>query len=178
MFYKVYGISDCPSCLRACADLMDADLEYVFVNCDFSKLYRKQIREELNWSTFPIIILETGDKSLLIGGYDQLNNALNKQNSQLTNSYYVDNVFKKGDLVRWITGHSVYQADNDNLVGADPIYSYGIIIEVSKVDPGAIIVNSCIKTKTQRLIILNASEEDIDILSSGDNKNGQQTFQR
>tara|TARA_B100001559_G_C16212315_1_gene489500 strand:+ start:269 stop:526 length:258 start_codon:yes stop_codon:yes gene_type:complete len=85
----------------------------------------------------------------------------------------VDTVFKKGDLVRWITGHSVYEASGDTLVGAIPIYSYGIIIEVSKVDPAAIIVNSCLKTRTQRLMILNASEEDIEVLSTGDNKNGQ-----
>lgn len=85
----------------------------------------------------------------------------------------MDTVFKKGDLVRWVTGHSVYEASGDTLVGATPIYSYGIIIEVSKVDPAAIIVNSCLKTRTQRLIILNASEEDIEILSTGDNQNGQ-----
>ena len=88
----------------------------------------------------------------------------------------MDIVFKKGDLVRWITGHSVYEADEDMIVGADPIYSYGIIIEVSDVDPAAIIVNSCIKTRTQRLIILNACEEDIDILSSGEIRNVQQTL--
>ena len=77
MFYKVYGISDCPSCLRACADLMDKDLEYVFVNCDFSKTYRSQIKEQFNWSTFPIIIRHCAEETIVIGGHDDLVKILN-----------------------------------------------------------------------------------------------------
>ena len=29
--YLIYGISDCPACLRAQAVLMELDLEYVFI---------------------------------------------------------------------------------------------------------------------------------------------------
>ena len=72
MVYVVYGISDCPACLRACADLMDGDYEYVFVNCDFSKSYRTSIRDELNWPTFPIIIVKKDKETQVIGGSDQL----------------------------------------------------------------------------------------------------------
>ena len=59
------------------------------------------------------------------------------------------------------------------LVGADPIYQYGIIVEVSNIDPEAIIVNACLKSRTPRLVILNASEEDIEILSNGSKEDEQ-----
>ena len=73
MYYEIHGISDCPACLRAQALLMQKDLEYVFINADFSKKYRrKTIREELFWTTFPIVVLVTEQKSVVIGGYDQL----------------------------------------------------------------------------------------------------------
>lgn len=68
----VYGISDCPACLRACADLMEHDLEYVFVNCDFAKNFRNSIRDELKWPTFPIIILKDNNENVVIGGHEQL----------------------------------------------------------------------------------------------------------
>ena len=74
--------------------------------------------------------------------------------------------------MRWITGHSVYEAHNDRLVGAEPIYSYGIVMEVSKIDPGAIIVNSCVRSIPVRLMILNDSEEEIEILSQGATHDG------
>ena len=70
--YIIYGITDCPSCLRACADLMDADVEYVFVEMDFSKSYRKYIKDKYQWPTFPIIIRESDNTIVKIGGYDQL----------------------------------------------------------------------------------------------------------
>ena len=76
MIYKVYGISDCPACLRACADLMENDLEYVFVNCDFSKTYRKKIKEQYSWATFPVITLFNGTEWALIGGSEDLRSHL------------------------------------------------------------------------------------------------------
>ncbi len=79
----------------------------------------------------------------------------------------MDGKFTKGDLVRWVTGHSVYEAHDTRLVGAVPLYTYGIIMEVSDKDPNAIIVNSCIKSHPIRLIILDGKEEDIEILSPG-----------
>ena len=72
MVFYVYGISDCPACLRACADLMESDREYVFINCDFSKSYRNSIREQLNWATFPVIICDTNEEKSLIGGSEEL----------------------------------------------------------------------------------------------------------
>ena len=70
--YLVYGITDCPACLRAQAYLMERDLEYVFINTDFSKNYRTAICEEFGWSTFPIIIKVTAEEEVLIGGFSEL----------------------------------------------------------------------------------------------------------
>ena len=72
MVYLIYGISDCPACLRACADLMSSDYEYVFVNCDFSKSFRAHLKDRFNWPTFPIVIRQSPLENIVIGGYDQL----------------------------------------------------------------------------------------------------------
>jgi len=72
--FIVYGITDCPSCLRACADLMDnyPSDEYVFASCDFSPLYRERLKEKYNWSTFPIIVESASQDDKLIGGHTEL----------------------------------------------------------------------------------------------------------
>ena len=70
--YLIYGISDCPACLKAQAYLMDRDVEYVFINADFSKTYRTAIKEEFGWQTFPIIVKITPEQEELVGGYDDL----------------------------------------------------------------------------------------------------------
>ncbi len=78
MIYKVYGITDCPSCLRAAADLMEADKEYVVITADFSKSYRKLIRDELKWPTFPIVVLQEDKNNTIIGGLEQLRDHLDR----------------------------------------------------------------------------------------------------
>ena len=85
----------------------------------------------------------------------------------------MDGKYHKGDYVRWLTGHSVYEAHDDTLVGAEPIYTYGIIMEVSRVDPGAIIVHATVPNRIGRLVILSDSSDEIEILSTGGIKNGQ-----
>ena len=75
--------------------------------------------------------------------------------------------FCKGDYVRWIIGHATYAAYPNKLVGADPIYKYGIIMQVSKVDNNAIIVHTWGSHNDRRLVILNGEEEKIEILSKG-----------
>jgi glutaredoxin len=77
--YIIYGITDCPACLRACADLMERDIEYAFVETDFSKSYRNALKKEFNWSTFPMVVkvLESGE--YFVGGYDDLRNILKKE---------------------------------------------------------------------------------------------------
>jgi glutaredoxin len=73
--YVVYGITDCPSCLRACADIMERypETQYVFVETDFSKKYREFLKKKFKWSTFPIItILKSDETEELVGGYADL----------------------------------------------------------------------------------------------------------
>tara|TARA_R110000787_G_scaffold175296_1_gene287788 strand:+ start:1624 stop:1878 length:255 start_codon:yes stop_codon:yes gene_type:complete len=74
VIYLVYGITDCPACLRACADLMELypAKEYVFIETDFSKTYREQLKEIYNWPTFPIVIQQSEHETIVIGGYEQL----------------------------------------------------------------------------------------------------------
>jgi len=81
MVYIIYGITDCPACLRAQADLMQHDLEYVFVEADFSIKYREFLKKKFNWSTFPIIVKLSGDQEILIGGYDDLCYILKKEST-------------------------------------------------------------------------------------------------
>lgn len=79
MLYIVYGITDCPACLRACADLMEHDIEYVFVETDFSKSYRTALKDEFNWATFPMIVKVSEEEEEFIGGYDDLQCVLKKE---------------------------------------------------------------------------------------------------
>tara|TARA_R110002096_G_scaffold87608_5_gene200965 strand:- start:406 stop:582 length:177 start_codon:yes stop_codon:yes gene_type:complete len=51
---------------------MKEDKEYAVVVADFSKAYRNRIRNELNWPTFPIIVLVEGPKNTIIGGFNEL----------------------------------------------------------------------------------------------------------
>ena len=82
MIYFVYGITDCPACLRACADLMEAELEYVFVETDFAPSHRAQLKKQYKHSTFPIIVRRTNAateiETLIIGGYIDLEAHLKK----------------------------------------------------------------------------------------------------
>ena len=84
MTYFVYGITDCPACLRACADLMEADLEYVFVETDFAPAYRTQLKKQYRRSTFPIIIKRSEIETLIIGGHDELTRHLNSKGNTIT----------------------------------------------------------------------------------------------
>ena len=79
-------------------------------------------------------------------------------------------VFCKGDLVRWVIGHATYEAHPTKLVGSDPIYKYGIVMQVSKKDPLAIIVHSY-NMDDPRLIILHATDDDIEVMSKGGTTN-------
>ena len=72
MVYYIYGISDCPSCLRACADLMEADLEYIFIEMDFAPSEMRSIRDRLQWPTFPIVVVKREGEEEVLGGYEQL----------------------------------------------------------------------------------------------------------
>ena len=72
--YMIYGVSDCPHCLRAQALCMEKDVDYVWVMMDWSKEYRELIKGTFNWTTYPIITkldYQSGDEEL-VGGFDEL----------------------------------------------------------------------------------------------------------
>jgi len=75
--------------------------------------------------------------------------------------------FSKGDLVRWVIGHATFEAHPDKLVGADPIYRYGIVMQVSAKVDTAIVVHSCGFEPDYRLIILDGAEDEVEVLSTG-----------
>jgi hypothetical protein len=74
---------------------------------------------------------------------------------------------KRGDLVRWIINHEVYEASGDVLTGVSPNYRHGIIMEVSGKDTNAVMVY-CYDCKTKRegsWMILNMIHDDFEVLS-------------
>jgi len=74
--------------------------------------------------------------------------------------YYMD--YKKGTLIKWIESHRSYEANGDVLVGLEPIYRCGIIMEVSTKDPRYIAVASC---SDGRWHVVNIHHDSIEILS-------------
>ena len=64
---------------------------------------------------------------------------------------------KRGDLVRWIIDHEIYESDGDILRGVKPNFRYGIIMEVSKKDSNAVIVCCCDRNKEGGWLISNSS---------------------
>ena len=78
--YMIYGVSDCPHCLRAQALCMEKDVDYAWVMMDWSKQYRERIKKDWNWKTYPVITkMSFGDNTSseeLIGGFDELSEVL------------------------------------------------------------------------------------------------------
>jgi len=63
---------------------MDLGLEYVFIEMDFSRSYREAIKQQLEWSTFPIILKVSKDGEDLVGGYEDLIYELTGESTSLT----------------------------------------------------------------------------------------------
>jgi len=74
--------------------------------------------------------------------------------------YYMD--YKKGTLIKWIESHRAYEANGDVLVGLEPVYRCGIIMEVSKQDPKYMAVACC---SDGRWHVVNVFHDDITVLS-------------
>ena len=76
---------------------------------------------------------------------------------------------KRGDLVRWIADHNIYEASGYVLVGVSPNYRHGIIMEVSAIDPSHVMV-MCYDCKERRegsWMILNMVHDNFEVLSCG-----------
>jgi hypothetical protein len=78
---------------------------------------------------------------------------------------------KRGDLVRWVVDHDIYESSGDVLVGVSPNYRHGIIMEVSDVDPHAVMIlcYDCKKRKESNWMILNMIHDDFEVLSGASN---------
>ena len=74
---------------------------------------------------------------------------------------------KRGDLVRWIIDHEIYEASGDVLTGIKPNYRHGIVMEVSAVDENAIMIYcyDCKKKKEGSWMILNMIHDEFELLS-------------
>ena len=74
--YMIYGVSDCPHCLRAQALCMESDVDYAWVMMDWSKEYREYIKGSWKWKTYPVItrmeLDEDGAEEFIVGGFDEL----------------------------------------------------------------------------------------------------------
>jgi len=74
---------------------------------------------------------------------------------------------KRGDLVRWVEDHDVYESSGDVLRGISPNYRHGIIMEVSQKDGNAVMVYcyDCKKNRETHWMILNMIEDNFEVLS-------------
>jgi len=70
--------------------------------------------------------------------------------------------YNKGTLIKWVESHRSYESDGDVLIGLEPIYKCGIIMEVSKQDPRYLAVASC---SDGRWHVINVHYDDIQVLS-------------
>ena len=77
---KIYGVSDCPACLKAQAIAMNSypQLEYVYINMDFAESFRDNVRDRFGYISYPIVTIDGGKAELLIGGSVQLHAFITK----------------------------------------------------------------------------------------------------
>ena len=74
---------------------------------------------------------------------------------------------KRGDLVRWVEDHEIYEASGDVLRGISPNYRHGIIMEVSTKDADAVMVYcyDCKKRWEGSWMIHDLKQERFEVLS-------------
>jgi len=72
---------------------------------------------------------------------------------------------KRGDLIRWVVDHDIYEADEHVLRGISTNYRHGIIMEVSMKDSNAVIVCCYDCKKEGNWVILNLIHDELEVLS-------------
>ena len=70
-----------------------------------------------------------------------------------------------GDLIRWIDDYDVYEASGDVVTPIQPIYAYGIVVEVSKTDPKNVVVSRFSDNGTLKM--LHMIHDGFEIVSKG-----------
>jgi len=74
-----------------------------------------------------------------------------------------------GDLIRWVYDYNIYAAYDDGVVGYDPAYRHGIIMEVSHTDPNTLAV-FCFDCSDVNWMLVNIITDEVEILSRGYNE--------
>jgi len=76
--YKMWGLSACPFCVKAKEVFVEKNLQHEVVILDNYRQRLDEAKEKYNWKTVPIIVKSVGDKDILIGGYTDLIEHLEK----------------------------------------------------------------------------------------------------
>tara|TARA_Y100000310_G_scaffold147809_1_gene147075 strand:+ start:1882 stop:2130 length:249 start_codon:yes stop_codon:yes gene_type:complete len=74
-----------------------------------------------------------------------------------------------GDLIRWIFDYNIFAAYDHGVVGYDPAYRHGIVMEVSSTDPNTVAV-FCFDCAEGNWMIVSLVIDEIEILSRGHNE--------
>jgi hypothetical protein len=74
---------------------------------------------------------------------------------------------KRGCLIRWVSDYETYAAYPDGLVGFDPVYRHGIVMEIaSGTDPVSMIV-FCYDCSGCKWTLIDLKTEEYEVLSNG-----------
>ncbi len=82
-------------------------------------------------------------------------------------SYNMHQKLQKGCLVRWVVDYKYYAAPatSGGIIPQEPIYNYGIVMEVSESDPYAVVI-FCFDN--DGWTILNMIHDEFEILNGGE----------
>ena len=79
-----------------------------------------------------------------------------------------DDQSNRGDLVRWVREYAFYEADDKgNAWPHDPVYEYGLVMEVSYKDNNALIVFGF---TAKQLFVVNKGSDAIETISRAPKK--------
>ena len=76
-------------------------------------------------------------------------------------------VLTRGDLVRWVFDYNIYAAFDDGVVGYDPIYRYGVVVESANTDQRTAVVFCFNCVDEVSWTIVNITTDEVDILNMG-----------
>ena len=75
---------------------------------------------------------------------------------------------RRGDLVRWVKEFTFFAADDQgNAWPHDPIYEYGLVMEVSETDSNALIVHGF---SSKSLFIVDMNHDEVEVISKAPQK--------
>ena len=77
-----------------------------------------------------------------------------------------------GDLIRWVYDYNIYAAYDDGVIGYDPCYRHGVVMEVSKTDSRTIAV-FCYDCLDVNWMLVNVITDEVEILSRGYSEYGE-----